>query len=176
MKLFPTKSSVRAAYNSIVRKRYVAIQKISKAQYGRHISILSSALLIMLLVGCSTQRQVVTQLVHDIRTDTIYLNSKQYDSIYIYQDRLLDRSKDTVYLKDISIEYRYKLLRDTVKVIQCDSIPYEVTVIETKETCAEHSRSITRPLTWFDKTCRACFFLLLGAIIFCLIRYIRVRL
>lgn len=120
----------------------------------------------ILLVCCSCgSTKNVTQLVERTTVDTIYLNSKQYDSIYIYQDRLIDRSKDTVYLKDVSIEYRYKLLRDTVKVIQCDSIPYEVTVIETKE--------ITRPLTWFDKTCRACFFLFLGFLACYIIRLVR---
>ena len=104
--------------------------------------------LVLVLTGCASTRQV-TQLVHDIQRDTVYLSNVQYDSIYIYQDRLLDRSKDTVYLKDVSVEYRYKLLRDTIRVIQRDSIPYEVTVVETKE--------ITRPLTWFDHLTRACF-------------------
>jgi len=130
----------------------------------RILLFLTLILSALVLIGCGTTR-TATQLVHDIRTDTIYLNSQQYDSIYIYQDRLLDRSKDTVYLKDISIEYRYKLLRDTVKVIQRDSIPYEVTIVETKE--------ITRPLTWFDKTCRACFFLLLGFLAYYIYRLLR---
>ena len=106
------------------------------------------------LLGCSSTRQLTTQLVHDIHTDTVYLSNVKYDSIYVYQERFQDRSRDTIYLKDVSVEYRYKLLRDTIKVVQHDSIPYEVTVIETKE--------ITRPLTWFDKTCRACFFFIFG--------------
>lgn len=105
------------------------------------------------LIGCGSTRQV-TQLVRDVRVDTVYVSNHQYDSVYIYQDRLLDRSKDTVYLKDVSVEYRYKLLRDTVRVIQRDSIPYQVTVTEVKE--------ITRPLTFYDKTCRACFWFLIG--------------
>ena len=115
------------------------------------------------LIGCATPKHV-SQIVRDVHTDTLYLNKIQYDSIYIYQDRLLDRSKDTVYLKDVSVEYRYKLLRDTVRVIQRDSIPYEVTITEVKE--------ITRPLTPFDKTCRACFWFLLGILGFYLIRFI----
>lgn len=98
------------------------------------------------LIGCETQRKA-TQLVRNTRVDTLYLSNVQYDSIYVYQERMQDRSKDTVYLKDVSIEYRYKLLRDTVKVVKQDSIPYEVTVVETKE--------ITRPLTWYDHLCRA---------------------
>ena len=78
------------------------------------------------MCSCGSTK-VATQLVRDVRVDTVYLSNTQYDSIYIYQDKLVDRSRDTLYIKDKSIEYRYKLLRDTVKVIQRDSIPYEVT-------------------------------------------------
>ena len=129
--------------------------------------------LIALMTACGASKHV-TQVVHDTRVDTVYLNSKQYDSIYIYRE--LDKdykdyhkgafnpsaltshpSPDTVFLKDKAIEYRYKLLRDTIKVVQRDSIPYEVTITETKE--------ITRPLTWFDRVCRFTFFFLLGVIL-----------
>lgn len=80
------------------------------------------------------------------------------------QDKLVDRSKDTIYIKDVSVEYRYKLLKDTIRVVQLDSIPYKVTVTEIKE--------VTRPLTLYDKTSRACFWFLLGILGFHLIRYI----
>lgn len=60
----------------------------------------------------------VSQLVRDVHTDTLYLNKVQYDSIYIMQDKLVDRSRDTIYIKDVSVEYLYKLLRDTVRVVQ----------------------------------------------------------
>lgn len=72
------------------------------------------------------------------------MSNVQYDSIYILKDKLVDRSTDTVYVKDVSVEYRYKMLKDTVRVVRQDSIPYEVTVIETKE--------IRRPRTWFDRS------------------------
>lgn len=125
--------------------------------------------IIALITACSASKHV-TQTVERTSVDTVYLNSKQYDSIYIFKEQDKDYrcgnpssltsnpSPDTVFIKDVSVEYRYKLLRDTIKVVQHDSIPYEVTVIETKE--------ITRPLTWFDKTCRACFFFLFGFLIF----------
>lgn len=120
-------------------------------------------LVAILIVGCATPRKV-TQLVRDVHTDTLYLSNIQYDSIYIMPDKLVDRSKDTIYIKDVSVEYRYKLLRDTVRIVQRDSIPYEVTVTEIKE--------ITRPLTLYDKTCRACFWFLIGILGFYLIRLI----
>lgn len=82
------------------------------------------------LIGCSTQRQVVTQLVRDVKVDTVYLSNIQYDSIYIFKDHVsehhlgtlppMDSSgkylnapmrTDTLYIKDKSIEYRYKLLQ-----------------------------------------------------------------
>lgn len=136
--------------------------------------------LIALMTGCGASKHV-TQLVEHVQKDTVYLNSKQYDSIYIYQDRVTEHHigtlppttssgqyldmpmrTDTLYIKDKSIEYRYKLLRDTIKVVQRDSIPYEVTITETKE--------ITRPLTWFDHVCRFTFYFLLGVIL-CFIYY-----
>lgn len=134
--------------------------------------------LVLVLTGCASTRQV-TQLVHDIQRDTVYLSNVQYDSIYIYQGFEKDYRRDlhkpltinpqplvgTVYLKDVSVEYRYKLLRDTVHIVQRDSIPYEVTIVETKE--------ITRPLTWFDHLTRACFWVLVGVLIYYLIRLIR---
>lgn len=133
------------------------------------------ALTALLLIGCSTPRQV-TQLVRDTRVDTLYLSNVQYDSIYIYHDHiqtdtiLHSPSKgemEGVLIKDVSVEYRYKLLKDTIRVVERDSIPYQVTVVETKE--------ITRPLTLFDKICRTCFFFLLGALItFLCIRFKRV--
>lgn len=109
------------------------------------------------LLGCSSTRQLTTQLVHDVRVDTVYMTNQQYDSIYIYKDRITDRSKDTIYLKEVSVEYRYKLLRDTVKVIQRDSIPYEVTIVETKE--------ITRPLTWYDHLTHLTFWFVIDSLI-----------
>lgn len=120
------------------------------------VIVIVIVLSVLSVVSCSTQR-MATRVVHEVSHDTLYLNQIQYDSIYVYQDRLLDRSKDTVYLKDVSVEYRYKLLRDTVRIIQRDSIPYEVTIVQTKE--------ITRPLTWYDHLTRLTFWLLIGALV-----------
>lgn len=121
------------------------------------------ALMFCTLVGCGTQTQV-TQLVERTSVDTVYLSNTQYDSIYIYKDKLTDRTKDTIYVKDVSIEYRYKMLRDTIYKTQVDSIPYQVTVTEVKE--------ITRPLTFYDKTCRACFWFLIGFLFVLLVRFV----
>ena len=120
-------------------------------------------LTLLTVYSCSTSRHV-TQLVERTSVDTVYLSNVQYDSIYVFQDRQLDRSRDTVYLRDVSVEYRYRLLRDTIYKVQHDSIPYQVTVTEVKE--------ITRPLTLFDHLTRLTFWLVVGAMLTYLIRVI----
>ena len=65
-----------------------------------------------------------------VRTDTLQLHTLHYDSVFIRQERYQDRSRDTVYLHDRSVEYRYRLLRDTIREIRHDSIPYEVRIVE----------------------------------------------
>lgn len=67
-----------------------------------------------------------------ITHDTCYISNVQYDSIYIDNLHFIDRASDTIVIRDRKTEFRYKFLRDTIKVVQCDSIPYEVRVIETK--------------------------------------------
>lgn len=147
--------------------------------------ILIGILSFTLLVCCSCgSTKVVTQTVEHVRKDTVYLSNIQYDSIYVYQDHISEHhlgtlppvnSKgeylntpmrtDTLYLKDKSIEYRYKLLRDTIRVVQRDSIPYEVTITEVKE--------LTRPLTWYDHLSRAILWLNIGFVLLMVIRLFR---
>ena len=145
------------------------------------IGILSFTLLVYCSCGST---KVATQLVRDVRVDTVYLSNVQYDSIYIYQDHVSEHHlgtlpvtdssgkylntpirTDTLYIKDKSIEYRYKQLKDTIRVVERDSIPYEVTITEFKE--------ITRPLTWYDHFSRAVLWLNIGFAFYWLIRLIR---
>lgn len=126
----------------------------------KHLIIL---LTLLTVYSCSTSRHV-TQLVERTSVDTVYLSNVQYDSIYIFQDRQLDRSRDTVYLRDVSVEYRYRHLRDTIYKVQHDSIPYQVTITEVKE--------ITRPLSLFDHLTHFTFWLVIGALLLLIIRVI----
>ena len=132
-------------------------------------------LTLLTVYSCSTSRHV-TGLVERTSVDTLYLSSLQYDSIYIFQERTSDyhmnplnplkpSETDTVFIKDVSVEYRYRLLRDTVYKTQIDTIPIlrEVEVI----------REVPRPKTWFDRLCRYAFFLLCGALLFFVYRCIR---
>lgn len=128
----------------------------------RLLIILLALLSALVLTGCATRRQL--QVVERTSVDTVYLSNVQYDSIYIFQDRQLDRSRDTVYLRDVSVEYRYRHLRDTIYKVQHDSIPYQVTVTEVKE--------ITRPLSLFDQLTHFTFWLVVGALLLLIIRVI----
>ena len=84
-------------------------------------------------IGCRSAKQAAL-LIREIRTDTLYLSNVQYDSIYIFQERTSDyhmnplnplkpSETDTVFIKDVSVEFRYRLLRDTVYQTRVDSIP-----------------------------------------------------
>ena len=128
----------------------------------RLLIILLALLSALVLTGCATRRQL--QVVDRITHDTLYQSNVHYVSIYIFQDRHLDRSRDTVYLRDVSVEYRYRHLRDTIYKVQHDSIPYQVTVTEVKE--------ITRPLSLFDHMTHFTFWLVVGALLLLIIRVI----
>ena len=128
----------------------------------RLLIILLALLSALVLTGCATRRQL--QVVDRITHDTLYQSNVHYDSIYIFQDRQRDRSRDTVYLRDVSVEYRYRHLRDTIYKVQHDSIPYQVTVTEVKE--------ITRPLSLFDHLTHFTFWLVVGALLLLIIRVI----
>lgn len=94
-------------------------------------------------MGCGSAKH--THFVHQVERDTLYHQHIQYDSIYIYHDRYLEYRRashpelvsgsppDTVIITKVSTEYRYKILRDTIRIIRQDSIPYEVTITEVKE-------------------------------------------
>ena len=86
---------------------------------------------LMGMMSCSTHRNAVT-VEREMHTDTVYITSQQYDSIFIWKDRWTDRTHDTVYMKELSTEYRYKLLRDTLRIIESDTIyiPYGVKVAD----------------------------------------------
>ena len=129
-----------------------------------HSFLILALLSALVLTGCTTHRPL-SQPVEHVTRDTLYLSNVQYDSIYVSRDRQLDRSRDTVYLRDVSVEYRYRLLRDTVYKTQIDSIP----IIRKVEVV----REVPRPKTWFDRLCRYAFFLLCGALLFFVYRCIR---
>lgn len=114
------------------------------------IVIVLTALLTMF--SCSSSRPAILP-VHEVHTDTLYLSKIQYDSVFVGHEVIYEpldsSSADLPPFKggpgrvfDVTVEYRYKLLRDTIYNIQHDSIPYMVTVNKEVE--------VTRPLSLFD--------------------------
>lgn len=96
-------------------------------------NVIVIVLSVLTVYSCSTPRMATT-VVRETTRNTLYLNHIQYDSIYVDNRQVTDRSKDTIYVEKVRLEYKYKLLRDTVRVVQIDSIPVirEVEVIKTE--------------------------------------------
>lgn len=74
-----------------------------------------------LLTGCGTQRKL--PVVERVIRDTVQVTNVKQDSVFIYRDRTVDRSHDTVYINDRSVAYRYRRLTDTIRIHRVDSIP-----------------------------------------------------
>ena len=86
----------------------------------------------MTFCSCNTSKTIPVETIKEItKTDTLYINNVQYDSIYINHTSNIDRTHDTIKITETMTEYRYKLLRDTIERIKLEvrhnSIPYEVT-------------------------------------------------
>lgn len=64
-----------------------------------------------LLISCGSQK-TVTQTVTDIRRNTVYINTFHQDSVYIYENKLIDRSRDTIFIREKSVEFRFRKLTD----------------------------------------------------------------
>ena len=93
-----------------------------------------------LLAGCGTPRKL--PVVERIQRDTVYLHQVQYDSVFVSQERYVDRSRDTLYVQERNVEYRYRRLTDTLRIHQVDSIP----VIREVEVVREIART-----PWYAK-------------------------
>ena len=93
-----------------------------------------------LLAGCGTPRRL--PVVERIQRDTVYLHQVQYDSVFVSQERYVDRSRDTLYVQERSVEHRYRRLTDTLRIHQVDSVP----VIQKVEVVREVART-----PWYAK-------------------------
>lgn len=88
----------------------------------------------LLAAGCGSHRTAVTAVpVETVVRDTVSLSSMRYDSIFVSNDVYTDRSRDTVLVRERTIEHRYRVLRDTVRLVRRDSLPYEVRVTEYRD-------------------------------------------
>lgn len=111
----------------------------------------------LLMSSCSISRHVQTVPVETVRHDTLYINKQSYDSIYIDNCHLIDRGGDTITITKTKTEYRFRVLRDTIRIAKCDSIPYEVRITEVKE--------VPRRRNFFDYISYVCFGIILGLVV-----------
>lgn len=96
--------------------------------------------------------------------DTVTVSDIRYDSVYVYQERFRDRSRDTVYVNDVSVTYKYRMLHDTLRLVTRDSIPYEVRVTQVRE--------VPRRRGAIDVAAYCCLGLVAGMLIFKLARFL----
>ena len=97
------------------------------------------------LIGCATSKKASGVAVASAH-DTVYFNKVLYDSIYIDSWHHTYQKADTVVVEKTKLEYRYKLLRDTVFRARIDSVP----VIREVEVVREvrHVPWYARALSW----------------------------
>ena len=115
------------------------------------------------LFGCATSRPT-SQVVEASLRDTVYVNKVLYDSVYIDNWYYTYEKADTVVVEKTKLEYRYKLLRDTVFRARIDSVP----VIREVEVVRE-----VRHVPWYAKVLSVLGVLLLIIILFKIFRYFK---
>ena len=99
-------------------------------------------LLLLTLSACASHRGVQTVAVERKSQDAVYRADNQTDSVFVFRDRFIDRSRDTLLIKEMEVKHHYHALHDTIVILRRDSIPYEVRVTEV--------RNVPRKRTWLD--------------------------
>ena len=115
------------------------------------------------LFGCATSRPT-SQVVEASLRDTVYVNKVLYDSVYIDNWYYTYEKADTVVVEKTKLEYRYKVMRDTVFRARTDSVP----VIREVEVVRE-----VRHVPWYAKVLSVLGVLLLVLILFKVFRYFK---
>ena len=141
-------------FSKILRNKATTLSRTILPLFSAGFLVWISALL---LTSCSSMRRVQTISVETLCHDTLYINKQSYDSIYIDNSHLIDRGGDTITITKTKTEYRFRLLRDTVHIAKCDSIPYEVRVKEVTE--------VPRRRNLFDYVSHVCFGILCGVVL-----------
>ena len=97
----------------------------------RHIVIL--LLFLAVLAATSCVRHVYVP-VETTKSDTVYMNRVQLDSIYMRDSVFIEKSGDTIREFQYKYIYRFKDRIDTLYISKTDSIqvPYPVEVVEYK--------------------------------------------
>lgn len=96
----------------------------SETVFCKLLFLLFLVLLLLLLSSCRTASNTTDIVpVHSATHDTLWLSKVKYDSIYIDRWQRIERKADTVFYDRVKIEFRYRLLRDTVYKTRTDTVP-----------------------------------------------------
>lgn len=97
----------------------------------RHIVFLLLFLAILAATSCTRH---VYEPVETTKSDTVYLNRVQLDSIYMRDSVFIEKSGDTIREFQYKYIYRFKDRIDTLYISKTDSIqvPYPVEVVKYK--------------------------------------------
>lgn len=97
----------------------------------RHIVFLLLFLAVLAATSCTRHVYVP---VETTKSDTVYLNRVQLDSIYMRDSVLIEKSGDTIREFQYKYIYRFKDRIDTLYISKTDSIqvPYPVEVVKYK--------------------------------------------
>ena len=135
-------------------------------QFTDTMSLLKRLVLAFLLAmstpSCSTQQVAQHETaISDFETrassnDSLLLSRQQYDSIYIEHQRWIDYDRDTVWVEEREVKYRYKYLHDTLSIVRRDTLIREVAQVREVEV----KRLTPRPLRWYDYLAYASLLLL----------------
>lgn len=87
-----------------------------------------SAVIILLALAICSCRSVKYVPVETVRTDSVYLNRVERDSVHLRDSVFVLLKGDTVWMEKYRYLYRDKVIRDTVSVVKVDTvrIPYPV--------------------------------------------------
>lgn len=90
--------------------------------------------IILLMSAICSCRSVRYVPVETVRSDTVYLNRVQLDSIYMRDSVFIEKSGDTIREFQYKYIYRFKDRIDTLYISKTDSIqvPYPVEVVKYK--------------------------------------------
>ena len=86
----------------------------------------------LVTIGCCGHKQIA-DFAKEVRSDTFRNDRFKHDSVFVGHERMVESRHDTVFITDLTIEYRYKVVCDTVRIVKCDTIPFVQKVEVTKK-------------------------------------------
>jgi hypothetical protein len=87
--------------------------------YFKMLLTMFFTMFLLLMASCTSVRYVP---VESVKTDSIYINKLQVDSIYMQDSVYIKEKGDTIYMYKYKYLNRYKLLTDTMYICKTDTI------------------------------------------------------